>query len=80
MAPYATSTLRLRAQLRNNTLPLVTDVGRFNDVVTGGKKDACDLEDIENGLQFVLLYIILRFKVNLTCKAVVIVRGNWNHV
>lgn len=29
--------------------------------------DECDLEDIENGLQFVLLYIILRFKVILPC-------------
>lgn len=44
--------LRLSIKLRNNTLPLVTDVRRFN-VVTENKMDVCDLEDIENGLQFV---------------------------
>ena len=32
VAPCVASTLRLSAQLRNNTLPLVTDVGRFNIV------------------------------------------------
>ncbi len=33
VAPYVASTLRLSTQLRYNTLPLVTDVGRLNVVI-----------------------------------------------